>query len=126
MIISHNVTITEPLIVSLYFYSCCLFSEKIKHRFPGQVSEYECKVISHGDKQIILGSLDQFGEVVINHFRKQISEQYPDLSLEKEASDTEIRKAQQEDFMLQRSQVRNHHGVEVFKFTLLSWMKHSY
>ncbi|PVD30644.1 hypothetical protein C0Q70_09917 [Pomacea canaliculata] len=82
-----------------------ILKEKIKHRFPGQVSEYDCKVISHADKQIILGSLDQFGEVVINHFRKQISEQYPDLSLEKEASDTEIRKAQQEDFMLQRSQI---------------------
>ena len=83
-----------------------MVAEKVKKHFPGSVVEYDCSVEGREGSRMVLGNLDKFGQTILEHFKTKIAEQYPEISAEEEMSETEIRRADQEEFMFQRSQVR--------------------
>ena len=70
------------------------------------MKDYDCIVEGREGNRATLGSLDQFGQVILDHFKARIEEQYPQISGLEELSITEIKRADQEEFMHQRSQVR--------------------
>ncbi|KAL8585818.1 hypothetical protein ACOMHN_065168 [Nucella lapillus] len=85
--------------------SLAVLKEKVKSHFPHHVKEYDCNVEGREGSRAILGGLEQFGQTILDFFKARISEQYPPISEEEEMSLTEIKRANQEEFMLQRSQV---------------------
>jgi hypothetical protein len=80
---------------------------KVKSRFPQQVVEYDCQVTGRDDsgKRMDMEGLEQFGQTIFEFFKKRIAEQYPEISQGQQMSETEMKRAEQEDFMLQRSEV---------------------
>ncbi|XP_076439571.1 TPR repeat-containing protein DDB_G0287407-like [Babylonia areolata] len=85
--------------------SLSVLKQKVKSHFPERVEEYDCSVEGREGKRAVLGNLDHFGRTILEYFKARIAEQYPHTPSEEELSLTEMKRASQEEFMLQRSEV---------------------
>ncbi|KAK7494275.1 hypothetical protein BaRGS_00014557 [Batillaria attramentaria] len=82
-----------------------ILKDKVKQHFPDRVVEYDATVEGREGNRMLLGNLDHFGKVILEHFKDRIALQYPELPADQVMSETEIKRADQEDFMVQRSEV---------------------
>ncbi|KAL5009468.1 hypothetical protein ScPMuIL_011773 [Solemya velum] len=78
---------------------------KLLENYREQVKEYNCDLEKVEDTKMHLSGLEEFGRVVLDHFKTHIDYQYPADSLGKEISIAEIQRGEHETFMIQRSEV---------------------
>lgn len=69
------------------------------------MKEYNCQLEKVDDTKMFLSGLEEFGQVVLDHFKTHIDHQYPIDSLGQEISIAEIQRGEHETFMIQRSEV---------------------
>ncbi|XP_046565446.1 telomerase protein component 1-like [Haliotis rubra] len=77
---------------------------KIREKFGDRTHDYSCHVEKTENGKLILGGLKNFSVKVHDHFKECIERQYPADSLQQQMTEVEVSYAEQEDFLLLRSQ----------------------